>query len=187
MGKGVVSAVNAIKMDDMYIKNYMETNTNMNEQMHYFYPNTDNVALLKKIIKEQGKTVCQDKIDQEWIDTSLTKNSFGIAFITKKAMMGRRSTKEADRYYLHGFVLCRSENAERVWIDLVCSRQRSKIGKLLMELAEQKIRESAFRLIELDCLRDVRLKRWYESLGFSGSERRVWDGQLKGYSMYKLL
>ena len=139
----------------------------MEEQLQTFFPSSANVALINK--KEQGKVVCQNQISQEWIDHTIETKSFGISFV-------------------NGFILCRIPERQQVaWIELVCSRAGNKTGKVLMEMAEAKLKELGIRMALLNCINDVKLKKWYEKQGYAGSEMNIWDGKTKGYSMHKFL
>jgi len=123
-----------------------------------------------------------------YIDHTIETKSFGISFITRKAQIGRRSLKEDDKYHLNGFILCRIPERQQVaWIELVCSRAGNKTGKVLMEMAEAKLKELGIRMALLNCINDVKLKKWYEKQGYAGSEMNIWDGKTKGYSMHKFL
>ena len=90
----------------------------------YFFPDDTNVKLYKKIIKTQGDEVCRDVITKQWITDCVSKLSFGLAKLKKDT---------ADEYYLLGFILCRIdiENDDKLFIDLVCAREKSACGKQL--------------------------------------------------------
>ena len=91
-----------------------------------FDPESENFTLVKQLLKEQGK-------DIDWLTSSVLSLSFGFVYATGKA----------NKYHVHGFVTCRAvnDNTHTIWIDLICSRIRSKVGKLLMEAAEAACKE----------------------------------------------
>jgi hypothetical protein len=123
------------------------------EPIQYFDPTGDNIKLLKKLMKKQGFDTCRQQISQEWIDTSIAEHSFGYAYITPRAQTGRRSVKkEEDRYSASGFILCRLENSRKAWIDLVCGKKSSQVGKLLVEMVEEHCRQNGVILIQLYAL-----------------------------------
>jgi hypothetical protein len=105
--------------------------------------------------------------------------------------LGRRSIKnKSDEYLLHGFILCRinKESPNILWIDLVCSRRNSKVGKLLLEMAEEESKLIAgLKLIQLYALPDERLKRWYQQQGYQPSVLYTYDPRVKGFLLYKFL
>ena len=146
------------------------------DNMHLFFPTSDKIELFNKII------VCQKQIKKSWIDMSLDKKSFGYAHMLPKA------NKDTDEYYMHGFILCRidSESPHIGWIDFICSRPNSKVGKLLF--AEEHIKENKnIKLIQLMSLPEPKLQTWYKKLGFSVSSIDIWDGVPKAFLMTKLL
>lgn len=164
----------------------------MEYQLEYFTPNTENIKVLKGIMKKQGVSVCRDIISHRWVDKSLSQMSYGYAFICQKAQIGRRSLKSiSDRYLLKGFIVC--SIMERlphiVNIDLVCSRPTTRLGKQLVELAEEHARDlPTVREIHLRSLPKQRLKEWYESLGYVATEDYdIQTFELKSYIMIKLL
>ena len=163
----------------------------MNHQLETFFPDSDNRDLLEKLIKLQGSVVCQSKLKKDWINTSLHEASFGIASILPKAQVGRRSLKNVDdKYSLNGFVLCRidKDDQKTCWIDVICSRQNSKIGELLIKSAEQKIMENTtVKAIHLYSLPSPRLKKWYMSMSYGVSTVKIWDGVPKAYLMTKFI
>jgi hypothetical protein len=162
------------------------------EAIQYFSPNSYNIINLRKIIKSQGFFCCHEKIEQQWINTSISKLSFGYTYLTLKAQIGRRSIKKPeDKYLLQGFVLCRIDKdlPSIAWIDLICSKHNSKTGKLLLDLAEEHIRTNipSVKLIQLYSLPQPKLKSWYLKNGYGVSDVRIWDGKLKSYLMNKFL
>ena len=160
------------------------------ESIQEFFPSSENIKTLKKLLKSQGVDVCQSKIEKEWISESVGKFSYGYAYITPKAQVGRRSLKSAeDRFVLHGYVLCRIDknNPRVVWLDLICSRERSKTGTVLLELAEEHARTMkdivSFRLLSLP---ERSLKKWYEKMGFAVMDLHFFEKNPKAYMMEKI-
>lgn len=161
-------------------------------ELQFFDPTSENITFFKKLLTKQGVNVCQDQVNSRWINESLSRFSFGYAFISRKAQIGRRSLKnEEDKFILKGFVIGRINIAQpqTVTIDLVCSRQETKLGKVLMELSEEKAKSiPAVKLIQLFSLPEKKLKKWYNSLGFGEIEERSFeDGTLKAYLMQKFI
>jgi hypothetical protein len=157
-----------------------------------FFPDTENVRFYASLLKAQGVDVCQNKIERDWITKSLNSFSHGKIYMTQKAQIGRRSLKrDEDKFLVHGFVLCRMDenNREMAWIDVVCSRENSKIGRVLMEMMEEYCRSiTSIKIIQLMCLPEPKLKKWYVDLGFIASEITIWDGKKpKAYLMQKFL
>ena len=164
----------------------------MEYNLHYFCPDCENISILTKLFKKQGVDVCRNKLNRDWVNKSLHTMSFGMAYLTQKAQIGRRSLKsEDDKYIVHGLILCRieKEQPEIAWIDIVCSRQNSKVGNLLMEVVESKCRsEKNIKLIQLYSLPDEKLTQWYKKQSFIISPVTIWDGnQIKAYLMQKFL
>lgn len=154
-------------------------------ELQPFFPSSTNIDIARTLIKKQGIDVCQNKITQKWIDTALHKHSFGFIVMMSKAQLGRRSIKKPDS----GFIICRvtQENPGVAWIDLVCSRVNSKVGKLLMEVAENHLKTMPeVYVIQLYSLPEPKLKRWYSSMGYGVSDVTIWDGiSPKAYLMTK--
>jgi hypothetical protein len=165
----------------------------MDYQIQYFFPDAENIKLYTKLLKNQGVEVCQQKIDKDWITKSLHAMSYGIVYITEKAQIGRRSIKrDEDKYHVYGFVLCRidSDNPEIAWIDLVCSKRKSKVGVILMELMEEYCRtKTNIKSIQLYSLPEEKLQQWYKKLGFIVTPViLLWDNNKpKAYLMQKFI
>ena len=136
----------------------------MDENLQYFFPNSENVETLTRIIKSQGVRVCREKISVEWINDKISKYDFGFAFVLPKAQIGRR-------FDLKGFILCRikEDSPNTILIDIVCSTEVSRVGKVLMELAENFVKTNEnyrhIRGMALLSLPDETLKNWYRNLG----------------------
>jgi hypothetical protein len=157
-----------------------------------FFPYTENVKFFTNILKTQGVEVCQNKLEKQWTSKALSSYSHGKVYITQKAQIGRRSLKRnEDKYLVQGFILCRMDEnrPEIATIDVVCSRENSKVGHVLMEMMEEYCKNTELvKLIQLLCLPEARLKKWYENLGFHASEITIWDGKKpKAYLMQKFL
>jgi hypothetical protein len=170
------------------------------EDFFEFEPTSDNIKLVKKLLKRDGDVVCQGKINRSWLDESMSTFSFGLGYTSKKAQTGRRLSclhskqasfrSEANKHVLYGFILCRVDihDPKVVWIDIVCSKENSKIGKLLMEAAEERIKANkSLKLIQLYSLPEVRLKNWYVKLGYTYSESKFWGDTPKAYLLHKFL
>lgn len=157
-----------------------------------FSPNIDDVNKIVKLIKYHGNDVCRQKIDTSWIHKCISNHSFGFICMTKKAYMGKSIKKEEDKYTVHGFIICSIEegtNIKKAWIDLVCSTINSKVGRLLMETVEEKIKNiDNVKMILLYSLPEEKLKNWYTHLGYDVSEAHfLQSGKPKAYLMIKLL
>ena len=109
----------------------------------FFFPDTETVRIYIDMIHNQGMEVCRNKIDKDWLDGSLSKFSFGIAIYTNKAQIGQSRKKKTDKQ-LKGVILCRIDNDSpyTVWIDLVCSRETSRVGTKLHR-PKRKMRQNA--------------------------------------------
>lgn len=162
------------------------------DNIQYFFPDSENLEDMKKIVKDQGKIVCRLKISVSWINKSIHDASFGIAYISPKARMGRRSFKTVqDRYCMNGYTLCRIDNEypDSIWIDIVCSRENNKTGELLIQLAEEHIKTKLkhVKIIQLLSLPEPKLKIWYKKLGYRVLEERMDAGKAKAFLMQKFL
>ena len=160
-------------------------------ELQRFDPSAENIALITKLINTQGKEVCQNKIDMDYIKHNMSTHSFGYVSMTQKAQIGRRSIKnDNDKYTVNGFVICRINPAmpRLARIELVCSRPTSRIGKLLMEVAEDEcLSLGTVSLIQLLSLDNNKLINWYKSMGYVADTISVWDGKPKGALMSKFL
>ena len=136
-----------------------------------FDPESENFALVKQLLKDQGK-------DVDWITSSL---SFGFVYATGKA----------NKYHVQGFVTCRSlkGNSRIIWIDLVCNPIRSKVGKLLMETAENACKEIPDLIaIQFYSPPDTKLRNWYKKLGYyEGPVPPYQGGKPSAYLMTKCI
>ena len=147
-----------------------------------FFPDTENVRFYASLLKAQGVDVCQNKL--KVMPSSSTPVVGFISKVYDSVVWGQDPT-------VHGFVLCRMDenNKEMAWIDVVCSRENSKIGRVLMEMMEEYCRSiTSIKIIQLMCLPEPKLKKWYVDLGFIASEITIWDGKKpKAYLMQKFL
>lgn len=161
------------------------------EHLVEFTPTSDNVRMLKDLLKDQGVAVCRNEISSEWIGASVRKHEYGFARFTDKTSFGRRNTRRSgDRYQLWGFVLCSVQpfDDESVDIDLVCARPASSgTGELLLEMAENKARTLGARYTKLLCLPHQRLKQYYERLGYRCRVLQPPGSNVKIYEMIKRL
>jgi hypothetical protein len=157
----------------------------MEDTLQYFFPDSDNEKNAKKILKTQGQVVCQNKLSVSWINEHISKFSYGYLYWSPTAQIGRRSIKNNIncKYHLHGFILCRINKnyPHKMWIDIICSRENSKTGQVLLELAEEKARElKTVKLIQLYSLPELKLKNWYKKLGYEVEESSFFDKNEQG-------
>lgn len=137
--------------------------------------------------------MCRSEIGSDYISESLARFSFGFLYKQKNANVGKRKRGKADEYTLKGFILCLIETDLPTWatIDLVCAREESKLGVAMMTLAEEELRKRGITLIQLNSLKDIKLKTWYEKLGYRGSAIKqnhyVVNSDIVGYHMIKEL
>lgn len=162
-------------------------------QFQVFYPGE--TSHIDKYVKLQGKSVCRNKISQEWINKSLEDYTFGVALIYPRARVGIASSKSAqpkakrkdDDYYLKAFILAR-RTSDEVWITLVYSKDPGDVGKALIK--EVELYSKAFpevRYISLYSLMDEKLQRWYESQGYEKRYLFMGDRTPEGILMRKPL
>ena len=140
-----------------------------NTQLIYIEPSTDDISNYKKIIKKQGVLACQDKLDVSIISTSINNFTFGFISLIQKAQLGRRSINSfIDKYTLKGFILCNynTDLNDELTIELVCSSKGTNIGKLLIEVVQEKAKQLNIKKLLLLCLANNKLRKWYEMLGF---------------------
>ena len=138
-----------------------------NYELMYIEPTLPDIANFRSIIKKQGDTTCKRLLNYYTISEAAGSFTFGYISLTKKAQLGRRSIHNfSDKFNLNAFVLCIYNNLikDELHIQLICSM--NKIGKLLIEVVEQKAKEMNIKKITLDSLAIPRLRSWYESLGF---------------------
>ena len=162
----------------------------MERELEYFEPNSQNFNIYKKLFDKQSHEVCRNKISKQWIDSSSNKFSFCYAFIGLKAQLGGRSLKKIeDQYILKAFVICKADvKAKFVKLKLICSQINLKLGKILLEIVEEKSRTLGLKAIVLDSLPDKPLIKWYEKLGFLQMYMKNFeDGTEKAYFMQKFL
>lgn len=162
----------------------------MERELEYFEPNSQNFNIYKKLFDKQSQEVCRNKISKQWINASSNKFSFCYAFIGLKAQLGRRSLKKIeDKYILKAFIICKIlKEAKVLKIELICSRMNLKLGKVLLEIVENKANALDLKVIQIDSLPDKPLIKWYEKLGFFQVYiKNFEDGTEKAYFMQKLL
>jgi hypothetical protein len=151
--------------------------------LKYFTSTSDDISNLKLLIKTQGEITCQNNISIQTIKAEINNFDFGYLSYTIKAKSGSRSPRNfADKHILNGFILCSFLDEEEAMIDLVCSRKDSKIGKKLMEATEDFLREVGISKITLYSLPEEKLKRWYESIGYT----HVKDININGEKVVKV-
>jgi hypothetical protein len=139
-----------------------------NYELVYIEPSNNEIKNIRELIKTQGLSTCKNKVNIEYISKKTSSFTFGWMSAIPKAQLGRRSIKNInDRFSLNAFVLCSyTPNApDQVVVELICSV--NKIGKLLMELVEDKVKSMGIKKLQLYSLANDKLKKWYESLGYS--------------------
>ena len=155
-----------------------------------FTINDESFNFYKKIIKEQGVEICRNEFEKNFISTTINKASFGIVIYQNKANIGKSKFKK-DNIYIHGFILCRIDKStpKFAWIDLICAREKSKVGSTLLQLAEEVIIENKETiLIQLYSTHDIKLKNWYQKQGYQVSEVVMFNEiKPKAYLMQKFL
>lgn len=153
----------------------------------YFEKGADGAAAIEKLIKENGDTVCQDRIGHEYILNSVKKYLFGFSHKTIIARIGQRQKKKNPEH-LYSFIICDYfDLCKSININLICSRENAKDGKMLIQLAETRARELGFTKLTLFSILDDKLLRWYKSQGFK-IEKEVYNPgttELKTYLMSK--
>jgi hypothetical protein len=163
----------------------------MDTELQYFEKSSDNINLYKTLFDRQSQEVCQHKISKKWVKASIDNFTFCYAFISQKAQIGRRSLKKIeDKYTLKAFVVCRvlQEENQILKIDLICSKSQLKLGKILLELVEEKAKQMNVKVISLSSLPSVSLRKWYKNLGYVTIDFIDHkDGTLKACSMQKLI
>jgi hypothetical protein len=147
----------------------------------------------KDLVHTTMKELYREEIDKLYITDVVHKYDFGLARITKKAIVGQKHTrKKGDRHQLWGFLLCRvDEDTKIATIEVVCSRVGAKgTGQFLIEMLIEKLKgETDTRLVELYCLPKDRLRAFYVSLGFIQKKVMVPEKKpsVKLYQMIKII
>ncbi len=145
---------------------------------------------IKKLIKEQGDTVCQEKIGTDYIKDRLKDFDFGFICKSKQAQIGKIKFKKKNEI-LNSFVICKllpNPLFKNIDVMLVCSRINSKYGKQLLELVEKKASEINFQCLSLNAIGTTKLVNWYISQGYVlETYKPIIDTNLKSYSLRKIL
>ena len=153
-----------------------------------FFDQTNNE--IKKLIKDQGDVVCQEKIGIDYINDRLKDFDFGFIRKLTQAQIGKIQEKKINEI-IHSFVICKqlvNPLFKKIDIRLVCSRINSKNGKQLLELVENKAKEMKYQCLSLIAVGDKKLLNWYLSQGFTvETDKPIIDSKFKAYYMIKFL
>jgi hypothetical protein len=126
----------------------------------YFEKNTK----IDKLIREQGLTICQNRINTEYIKTTTEHYLFGFIHKSPIAQIGQKR-KKSNQEYVYSFILCDIKD-DFIIIHLICSRPNIRDGKKLIELARIQTNNLGYKKIALHSILDDKLVRWYKSQGF---------------------
>jgi hypothetical protein len=149
------------------------------ENFEYF--ERKDAAIAEKLIQEQGEDICRHIISKHYISLHSREYDFGI--------MHKMTRKRTSQQYAYSFVLCKVHaDLGDVDITLICSRPNSRDGKILMRLVEDISRLKECKTMSLLSIGDTKVLNWYRHQGFIlKSEKHYPDGNLKAYSMYKVI
>ena len=156
---------------------------------NFEYFERKDMAIAEKLIQEQGEDICRHIISKHYISLHSRDYDFGILYKTPMAQTGRMTRKRTSQQYVYSFILCKvHEELGDVDITLICSRPNSRDGKVLMGLVEDISRSKKYKTMSLLSIGDAKVMNWYRSQGFVlKSEKHYPDGNLKAYSMYKVI
>lgn len=156
----------------------------INKNFEYFEQNND---AIKKLIKNQGDIVCQEKIGVDYIKDRMKDFDFGFIRKMRESQIGKMQTKKKE--IMNSFILCKiipDPFIKEIDITLVCSRNNSKDGKELIKLLEMKAKTIKCQRISLIAIGNTRLLNWYISQDFILiTEKPIIDSNQKAYSMRK--
>lgn len=149
------------------------------ENFEYF--ERKDAAIAEKLIQEPGEDICRHIISKHYISLHSREYDFGI--------MHKMTRKRTSQQYVYSFVLCKVHaDLGDVDITLICSRPNSRDGKILMRLVEDISRLKECKTMSLLSIGDTKVLNWYRHQGFIlKSEKHYPDGNLKAYSMYKVI
>lgn len=149
------------------------------ENFEYFERKDAGIA--EKLIQEPGEDICRHIISKHYISLHSREYDFGI--------MHKMTRKRTSQQYVYSFVLCKVHaDLGDVDITLICSRPNSRDGKILMRLVEDISRLKECKTMSLLSIGDTKVLNWYRHQGFIlKSEKHYPDGNLKAYSMYKVI
>jgi hypothetical protein len=156
---------------------------------NFEYFERKDATIAEKLIQEQGEDVCRHIISKHYISLHSREYDFGIMRKTPIAQTGRMTHKRTSQKYVYSCVLCKV-HADLVDVDitLICSRPNSRDGKVLMRLVEEISRLKECKTMSLLSIGDTKILNWYRHQGFIlKSEKHYPDGNLKAYSMYKVI
>jgi len=156
---------------------------------NFEYFERKDMSIAEKLIQEQGEDICRHIISKHYISLHSRDYDFGIMHKTPMAQTGRMTRKRTSQQYVYSFILCKvHEELGDVDITLICSRPNSRDGKVLMGLVEDISRSKQYKTMSLLSIGDAKVMNWYRSQGFVlKSEKHYPDGNLKAYSMYKVI
>jgi hypothetical protein len=156
---------------------------------NFEYFERKDAAIAEKLIQDQGEDICRHIISKHYISIHSRDYDFGIIHKTPMAQIGRMTRKRTSQQYAYSFVLCKVHAELRdVDITLICSRPNSRDGKVLMRLVEDISRLKECKTMSLLSIGDTKVLNWYRQQGFIlKSEKHYTDGNLKAYSMYKVM
>lgn len=161
----------------------------MDIHKHFEYFDQTNNEI-KKLIKEQGDIVCQEKIGIDYIKDRLKDFDFGFIRKLTQAQIGKIQKKKTNQI-IHSFILCKiipDPSIKEIDIVLVCSRINSKDGKQLLELVEIKSTEIKCQRLSLIAIGNSHLLNWYISIGYIKiTDKPIPDSKQKAYYMRKYL
>lgn len=126
----------------------------------YFEKNTK----IDKLIREQDLSICQNRINAEYIKSTTQNYLFGFIHKSPIAQMGQKK-KKSNQEHVYSFILCDIKN-DFIIIHLICSRQNIHYGKKLIELAQIQTNILGYKKLALHSILDDKLVRWYKSQGF---------------------
>ncbi len=156
----------------------------------YFSPSHADIALYKKMIKQQGTLVCRDQIYVDIISKSLKKHSFGVLAKARKEgnyvplspllqqrsddevlLIGRgdRRTAGSLEWLLLGFAMCEpyDEDMDTVILSLACARKDQKgLGADLIGIIEDQASQLGYKKVQIFALPEPPLIKYYERLGY---------------------
>jgi hypothetical protein len=154
---------------------------------NFIYFDKNNANIFSKMIKEQGGEVCQNKMNQNYINIQSKKFDFGFAHILPVAQIGQKTRSKTASNRLSSFILCNLfPSFDHLEISLVCSKSNVKHGQILMDLVHQKAIELNYKYLFLLSLSEEKLVNWYKKQGFVVLSEKFHDsGELKAYAMLK--
>lgn len=143
---------------------------------------------IKKLLRKQGAMICRDYIYPEIIESSIEKFDYGFVLIIEKARVGQSMLRLENRFRIYGFVLTEALDEFEVRIHLICVDDAHKgEGTILMRSVLQYAQENDYVRITLHALPDPKLVEWYQTFGFVITDEIYKSGELKVYTMTKVV